>query len=171
MALSVIAAHAYITSVSTQLSLEQLSKTSKNSSFKYSACRASGLRTHLVNRLQVCTCKHMRVLVLLCTYLCVSCHFLSKQLSTTVSGRVMRELSFSALLWTEGVDILAAIGVCVCLCVCMEWAYILAGSSLYRWSSSRWINHRKFLPLSKLALLRERTVHPPRPSPIATFYT
>lgn len=34
---------------------------------------------------------------------------------TTVSERVMRELSFSAPLWTEGVDILAAIGVCVCV--------------------------------------------------------
>lgn len=79
----------------------------------------------------------------------------------------MRELSFSAPLWTEGVDILAAFVVCVrvpfCLSVCVygERAYILAGSSLYRWSSSRWINHRKFLPLSKLALLREKTACPP----------
>lgn len=76
----------------------------------------------------------------------------------------MRELSFPAPLWTEGVDILADFRVCVC--VWGERAYILAGSSLYRWSSSRWINHKKFLPLSKLALLRERTMHPPLRPPL-----
>ncbi len=31
----------------------------------------------------------------------------------------MRELSFSAPLRIEGVDILAAFGVCVCVCVCL----------------------------------------------------
>lgn len=35
-----------------------------------------------------------------------------------LSERAMRELSFSASLWTEGVNILAAFG-CVCVCVCV----------------------------------------------------
>lgn len=84
----------------------------------------------------------------------------------------MRELSFSASFWREGIDILAAFGVCVCVYVgarvCREGerAYILACSSLYRWSSSCWINHRKFLSLSKLALHRKRAAYPPLCPPL-----
>lgn len=94
MTWSVIAAHTYITSVSTSLLLEQLSRTGENNSFKYSSARrASGL-TFSMDQMCVymyvcvcvrackggqCDCKHMNV----CSAVCALVYnFLYKHLNT-----------------------------------------------------------------------------------------
>ena len=67
----------------------------------------------------------------------------------------MRELSFSAPLWTEGVDILAAFGLCVFVCVC-----VCVCECVCVWRESLHFGRLQFIQMEQLSLDKPQKIPP-----------